>query len=79
MAAQIAPIPFHGLRHTYASRLVMRNVPLTVIATQLGHADIQMVEKHYAHLAPNYVAHTVRAAFDNMGIVHRNNVLPLVG
>ena len=62
VAAKIAPITFHGLRHTYASRLAMRGVPLAVIAAQLGHADIRMVEKHYGHLAPNYVADTVRAA-----------------
>jgi len=37
----------------------MKGVPLAVIAAQLGHADIRMVEKHYGHLAPNYVADTV--------------------
>jgi integrase len=52
---------FHGLRHTYASRLAMRGVPLAVITQQLGHADTRMVEKHYGHLAPSYVADTVRA------------------
>jgi integrase len=46
------PVNFHGLRHTYASRLVMRGVPLAVIAAQLGHADTRMVERHYGHLAP---------------------------
>ena len=79
VAAKIAPITFHGLRHTYASRLAMRGVPLAVIAAQLGHADIRMVEKHYGHLAPNYVADTVRAAFGTMGLVETDNVVPLVG
>jgi hypothetical protein len=32
-----------------------------VIAEQLGHADTRMTEKHYAHLAPSYVADTIRA------------------
>lgn len=50
-----------------------------VIAAQLGHADIRMVEKHYGHLAPNYVSDTVRAAFSNMGLVLANNVVPLAG
>jgi integrase len=76
-AAKIAPITFHGIRHTYASRLAMKGVPLAVIAAQLGHADIRMVEKHYGHLAPNYVADTVRAAFDNMGLAQTDNVVPL--
>lgn len=68
------PVNFHGLRHTYASRLAMRAVPLAVIAQQLGHADTRMVEKHYGHLAPSYVADTVRAAFGSLGIVAPSNV-----
>lgn len=65
-AAGLNPAPsFNVLRHTYASRLAMRGVPMGVIAKQLGHADTRMTEKHYAHLAPNYVAETVRAALPN--------------
>jgi integrase len=71
------PVNFHGLRHTYASRLAMRNVPLAVIATQLGHSDTRMVEKHYGHLSPGYVADTVRAAFGTLGIVEASNVVPI--
>ena len=68
-AAVIAPaISFHVLRHTYASRLARCAVPLPVIAAQLGHADTRMTERHYAHLAPSYVADTVRAAFTSLGI-----------
>ena len=68
-AARIAPaISFHVLRHTYASRLAVRAVPLPVIAAQLGHADTRITERHYAHLAPSYVADTVRAAFGSLGI-----------
>jgi hypothetical protein len=52
----------------------MRGVPLAVIAAQLGHADTRMVEKHYRHLAPSYIADTVRAAFGELGIVERSNV-----
>jgi hypothetical protein len=47
----------------------MRGVPLPIIAAQLGHADTRMVEKYYGHLAPSYVAETVRAAFGSLGIV----------
>lgn len=77
-AAKIDPsVNFHGLRHTYASRLAVKGVPLAVIAAQLGHADTRMVEKHYGHLAPNYVADTVRAAFGTLGIVAPSNVVPI--
>jgi integrase len=75
--AQIAPISFHGLRHTYASRLAMKGVPLAVIAAQLGHSDTRMVEKHYGHLSPNYIADTVRAAFGILGITDEENVVSL--
>jgi integrase len=71
------PVNFHGLRHTYASRLTMRGVPLAVIATQLGHADTRMVEKHYGHLSPSYIAETVRTAFGSLGIVEPSNVAPI--
>jgi integrase len=79
-AARIDPtVNFHGLRHTYASRLAMRGVPLAVIAQQLGHADTRMVERHYGHLAPSYVADTVRAAFGTLGILEPLNVVPIGG
>ncbi len=77
-AARIAsPVNFHGLRHTYASRLAMRGVPLAVIAAQLGHADTRMVEKHYGHLSPSYIADTVRAAFGSLGLLETSNVEPI--
>jgi integrase len=77
-AARIEPrTDFHGLRHTYASRLAMRGVPLAVIAAQLGHSDTRMVEKHYGHLSPGYVADTVRASFGTLGIVPPSNVVSI--
>jgi integrase len=57
---------FHVLRHTHGSLLAMRAVPMAVIARQLGHADTRMTEKHYAHLAPNYVADTIRNGFPRL-------------
>jgi integrase len=78
--ANIKPaVTFHILRHTYASALAMKGVPLTVIAAQLGHADTRVTERHYAHLCPNYVADTVRAALPNLGIVDETNVVSLKG
>jgi integrase len=77
VAARIASVTFHGLRHTYASRLVMKGVPLAVVAAQLGHSDTRMVEKHYGHLAPTYIADTVRAAFDRIGLMQADNVSTL--
>jgi integrase len=70
-------ISFHGLRHTHASMLALRGVPMAVIAEQLGHAGTRMTEKHYAHLAPNYVADTIRAHFPMLGIAGETNVVAI--
>jgi len=67
--AGLEPISFHELRHTYASMLVNNKCPLPVVAQQLGHSDTRMVEKHYGHLIPSYVADMVRAALPVLGIV----------
>jgi integrase len=76
--AKIKPaVSFHVLRHTYGSMLAMRGVPMGVIAEQLGHADTRMTEKHYAHLAPSYVADTIRAHFPILGIAGDAPVLPI--
>ena len=77
--AKIGVITFHELRHTYASRLIMGGAPLAVVAAQLGHSDTRMVEKHYGHMAPSYVADTVRAAFGNIGIVQPTNIVSATG
>jgi integrase len=61
------PINFHGLRHTWASHAVMNGVPMLVVAKNLGHSDTRMVEKHYGHLAPSYVADAIRAGAPRFG------------
>jgi integrase len=75
--AKVEALTFHELRHSYASRLVMAGAPLAVVAAQLGHSDTRMVEKHYGHLAPSYIADTVRASFSHMGLVAESTVVPL--
>lgn len=57
--------------------LAMKGVPMGVIAAQLGHADTRMTEKHYAHLAPSYVADTIRAALPSLGIAEETNVVSI--
>jgi integrase len=48
----------HDLRHTFASQLTMRGVPLKTIQELLGHADITMTLR-YSHLAQEAVQHAV--------------------
>jgi integrase len=76
-AAHIKGASFHCLRHSYASRLVNKGVPLAFVADQLGHSNIEMVTKHYGHLQPSHVADVVRAAYGTLGIVAPDNVRSL--
>lgn len=51
VAAGLPDITLHTMRHTYASRLVMRGVPIFDVSKLLGHTRIEMTMR-YAHLAP---------------------------
>lgn len=71
----ISDVSFHILRHTYGSALAMQGVPMAVIAAALGHSDTRMTEKHYAALAPNYVADTIRTHLPKLGVTGDQNVI----
>ena len=75
-SANITPaVSFHILRHTFASRLARQRVPMNVIAAALGNSEA-ICSRHYAHLAPGYVADTIRQHAGGMGIVPASNVVP---
>ena len=78
-AVSIADGSFHILRHTAASHMVMAGVPLNVVAHNLGHADTRMTEKHYAHLAPSYIAETIRKLAPDFGTGDENTSFPIGG
>src|ERR1700689_2496772 len=71
------PFPIQGLAHTWASHAVMNGMPLMVVARNLGHADTRMVEKHYGHLAPSYVAEAVRKSAPRFGLRPERKLIPL--
>jgi integrase len=73
------PVGFHQLRHTWASHAVMNGVPLLVVAKNLGHVDTRMVEKHYGHLAPSYIADAIRAHAPKFGFARDRKVVKLTG
>src|SRR5262249_19823275 len=50
--AGLRRITWHVLRHTFASHLAMRGVPLHIVQTLLGHSNIAMTMR-YAHVAPS--------------------------
>lgn len=51
---------WHALRHTFASHLAMRAIPLLAIQELMGHASMQMTQR-YAHLSPEFGRHAVIA------------------
>ena len=68
--AKIEPhVGFHQLRHTWASHAVMGGVPLLVVARNLGHSDTRMVERHYGHLANDYIVKAIHAGAPRFGKV----------
>lgn len=46
----IKPLTLHKLRHTHASYLIAKKVPIEVVAKRLGHTDTNMIRKTYGHL-----------------------------
>jgi integrase len=43
---------FHTLRHTHASNLLSRGVPLPAVSARLGHADANVTARVYSHALP---------------------------
>lgn len=56
--AGLTELGWHDLRHTFASHLAMRGVPLKAVQELLGHATID-VTMRYAHLAPSALRNAV--------------------
>ena len=48
--ANISPIRFHALRHTFATRLLEAGENIKTVQTLLGHADVETTLNVYAHV-----------------------------
>jgi hypothetical protein len=65
------PPPHVGFART------MNGVPLLVVAKKLGHADTRMVEKQYGHLAPSFIADSIRAGAPRDRVKDEKRAVPL--
>ena len=43
----------HDLRHTAATLMLSRGVPIKVVSEMLGHADVNTTLSIYAHVLPD--------------------------
>lgn len=43
---------FHAIRHTYATKLFQKDVPLKTVQKLLGHSDISITANIYTHVMP---------------------------
>lgn len=59
-AAKLDGLRIHDLRHTYASKLIKRRVPLYEVSKLMGHSSIRMTER-YAHLVQGQLESAVAA------------------
>ena len=46
-------IRFHDLRHTHASALIAAGASIKAVSRRLGHADVAITLRVYAHLMPD--------------------------
>lgn len=50
--AGLRPIRLHDLRHSYATSALASGVPVKVVSQRIGHADVGVTLKVYAHVMP---------------------------
>ena len=50
--AGLPSIRLHDLRHSHATAALASGVPVTVVSQRIGHADVGVTLKVYAHVLP---------------------------
>lgn len=58
-AVGVPHIRVHDLRHSYATFLLNKNVPLTVISRLLGHSSTNITWQIYAHVMPETMSDAI--------------------
>ncbi len=70
--ANVKRIRIHDLRHSHATLLLSRGVPVTVISKRLGHADMTMTLNTYSHLIPEDEDKAINI-INNLNKIYENN------
>jgi integrase len=76
--AGLSDVNFHDLRRTNATQAAVSGVDLRTLAGRIGHADLAMLEKHYAIVvgsAQYEAAQKIQTTFERL----IENVVPLKG
>ena len=55
-----AGFKFHDLRHTHATLLLLKGIPVKVVSERLGHSTVAMTQDTYAHVLPEMQAEVVK-------------------
>jgi integrase len=50
--AGLPKLRFHDLRHTHATALLSRGHPVKAVSQRLGHSDVAITLRVYAHVVP---------------------------
>ena len=67
------PMPFHQLRHTFASELLMAGKPIWRVSKWLGHASIELTYRTYSHLIPDPNEHEIVDVLDQAVVGERTH------
>ena len=68
--AKLGAVRLYDLRHTTATALLMRCVPINSVAARLGHASAKMTLDVYGHVLPEtdqMVVNAITEAFFSSG------------
>ena len=53
----IPRITIHGLRHSHASYLIYKGISINYVSARLGHADVSITQRVYAHMLKEEKSH----------------------
>jgi integrase len=51
--AGLGKLRFHDLRHTHATALLSKGLPIKAVSQRLGHSDVGVTLRVYAHVLPS--------------------------